>query len=128
METKTGITLAHYPDRLSEGDLDRLANAIGKTKIATSAPAFSVWLLRWINAEGARRDANAIAEIPAEATQPTFNAARWSNDELADALQASRVLTDAMQSRPECSEFVAQIHRIICAWAATRLRSKSGGG
>jgi len=128
METHHGITLRHYSPRLSDEDILTLAKAITRIEARPIGNAFGKWIGNFIDREIERRQANEIADPPIESTPPVFNAARWTDGELADALQASRVLIDAVVERPECHEFASQIHRIICAWAATRLRSKNAGG
>jgi len=124
METDHGIILKYHPNRLSEGDLNFLAMLIERPKVVRSAPAFVAWLGGWLDAETERREANQLAAVPVEATQPTFNGARWGDSDIASALQVSRILFELSDERPACKEFTRQIHRVTCAWASVRLRDQ----
>jgi len=128
-QNNSGITLLEHPDRLSDDDLDRLANVLGGA-LSIKAAKFSAWLSAWISNEQDRRIINQTAETPIEATMPQFNAARWSNNDVADALNASFALVVLYNehNREVLRDFTATLHKIVSAWAAHRLRSKSGGG
>ncbi|MEX2673520.1 MAG: hypothetical protein WD294_15585 [Phycisphaeraceae bacterium] len=120
-----GIVLDRYPAKLHPGDIDALID-VTAGPINKRCPKLARWMAGWLHAEVDRRKVNELASEPMEPTLPAFNASTWTNGELADATHITFAVLAAMEDRPNTYDILANIHSIILAWAAIRLRETSG--